>query len=222
MLSTLDIKLLGGFCLSCADKPVVGVTTERPQSLLAYLVLPRDIPQTLQRLAFQFWADSTEAQASTNLRRELHHLRQGLPDNLSYLAMTELEAGGPAAALPYCQEMAIVAAKIKGEGSERAVANALLALAHYQLQQIGADAALERAIATLQQVDAKRMLSYVLIGAAQVDLECDQTSFGNSPRRSCFRSCSDGRSSQRDCSGLGNFDSGCFSFGRSRTGDCVV
>ena len=80
MLSTLDIKLLGGFCLSCADKPVVCVTTERPQALLAYLVLHRDIPQTRQRLAFQFWADSTEAQAGTNLRRELHHLRQGLPN----------------------------------------------------------------------------------------------------------------------------------------------
>ena len=70
--------------------------------------------------------------------------------------------------------MAIVAAKIKGEGSEGAVANALLALANYQLQQIGADAALEPAIATLQQVDAKRMLAYVLIGAAQVHLECDR------------------------------------------------
>jgi tetratricopeptide (TPR) repeat protein len=88
--------------------------------------------------------------------------------------MTELEAGDPAAALPYCHSMAIVAAKIKGEGSESAVANALLALANYQLQQIGADAALERAIATWQQVDAKRMLSYVLIGAAQVGLECDR------------------------------------------------
>lgn len=85
MLSTLDIKLLGGFCLSCADKPVVGVTAERPQALLAYLVLHRDIPQTRQRLAFQFWADSTEAQARTNLRRELHHLRQGLPDADRYL-----------------------------------------------------------------------------------------------------------------------------------------
>lgn len=79
MLFTLDIKLLGGFCLSCANKPVVGVTTQRPQALLAYLVLHRDIPQTLQQLAFQFWVDSTEAQARTNLRRELHHLRQGLP-----------------------------------------------------------------------------------------------------------------------------------------------
>ncbi|MEG5034616.1 hypothetical protein [Microcoleus sp. AT3-D2] len=93
--------------------------------------------------------------------------------NLSYLAMTELEAGDPAA-LPYCQEMAIVAAKIQGEGSESAIAQALLVLANYQLQQTGADAALDRAIATLQQVDAKRMLSYVLIGAAQVDLECDR------------------------------------------------
>ncbi|MEG4056904.1 MULTISPECIES: BTAD domain-containing putative transcriptional regulator [unclassified Microcoleus] len=85
MLSTLDIKLLGGFCLSCADKPIVGVTAERPQALLAYLVLHRDIPQTRQRLAFQFWADSTEAQARTNLRRELHHLRQGLPEADRYL-----------------------------------------------------------------------------------------------------------------------------------------
>ena len=53
--------------------------------MLAYLVLHRDIPQTPQRLAFQFWADSTEAQGRTNLRRELHHLRQGLPDADRYL-----------------------------------------------------------------------------------------------------------------------------------------
>lgn len=114
--------------------------------------------------------------------------------NLSYLAMTELEAGDPAAALFYCQEMAIVAAKIKGEGSKGAVGYALLALANYQLQQIGADAALERAIATLQQVDAKRMLSYVLIGGGSSGFRVRSTSFGNSPRRSCLTSCSDGRS----------------------------
>jgi DNA-binding SARP family transcriptional activator len=98
MLSTLDIKLLGGFCLSCADKPVVGVTTERPQALLAYLVLHRDIPQTRQRLAFQFCADSTEAQAGTNLRREWHHLRQGLPDADRYvLDVAEFERAFAAA-----------------------------------------------------------------------------------------------------------------------------
>lgn len=89
---------------------------------------------------------------------------------LSYLAMAELESGHPAAALPYCNEMAIVSTKIQEEGSERAIATALAALANYQLQQSEAEADLERAITLLYQVDAKRMLSYVLIGAAEVDL----------------------------------------------------
>ena len=35
-------------------------------------------PQTRQRIAGLFWPDSTDAQALTNLRRELHHLRQVL------------------------------------------------------------------------------------------------------------------------------------------------
>lgn len=90
---------------------------------------------------------------------------------LTSLAMVELEISDPAAALPYCSEMMIVAAKIQGEGSEGAVAAALAALAHYRLQQPGARDALEQAIATLTQVDAKRILSYVLIGVAETDLE---------------------------------------------------
>lgn len=93
---------------------------------------------------------------------------------LNYLAMLELEVGDPAAALPYCEEMATVAAKIQGEGSEGAVTAALTALTHYQLQQSEMNAELERAILSLHQVDAKRMLSYVLIGAAEIDLECDR------------------------------------------------
>ncbi len=93
---------------------------------------------------------------------------------LSYLAMIELEVNDPAAAVPYCHEMATVAAKIKGEGSEAKVAEALEALAHYTVQPTSPDADLERVIVTLQQVDAKRMLSYVLIGAAEVDLQREQ------------------------------------------------
>lgn len=89
---------------------------------------------------------------------------------LSYLAMIDIEAGDPMAALPYCDRMSAVAAKIKGEGSEGTVAMALAALAHYRLGQPNAETALTQAIATLQQVDAKRMLAYVLIGAAEVDL----------------------------------------------------
>lgn len=93
---------------------------------------------------------------------------------LSYLAMVELEVDDPMAALPYCEQMAIVAAKIQGEGSEGAMAAALTALANYQLQHPEADAGLEQAIMTLQYVDAKRMLSYVLIGAAKIDLDGDR------------------------------------------------
>jgi DNA-binding SARP family transcriptional activator/predicted ATPase len=89
---------------------------------------------------------------------------------LTYLAMAELEANDAIAALPYCREVATIAAKIQGEVSEGAVSAALAALAEYQLQQLGSEAALEEAIVKLNQVDAKRMLAYVLIGAAEVDL----------------------------------------------------
>lgn len=80
MLPTLHIQLLGDFCLTYGNEPVTRVNTERLQSLLAYLVLHRNVPQPRQRIAFCFWPDSAEAQARTNLRRELHHLRQALPD----------------------------------------------------------------------------------------------------------------------------------------------
>lgn len=57
----------------------------RVQSLLAYLLVHRDAPQPRQRLAFLLWPDSTEAQARTNLRQLLHHLRRGMPDADRYL-----------------------------------------------------------------------------------------------------------------------------------------
>lgn len=93
---------------------------------------------------------------------------------LSYLVMTELEANDLIATLSYCHEMAIIAAKIRGESSEGIVTTALTALANYRLQQPDAEIVLEQAITSLKQVDAKRMLAYVLIGAAEVDLECER------------------------------------------------
>ncbi len=76
---TLRIGLLGGFSLVSGDEPVTSVDKGRLQSLLAYLLLHRHAPQPRERLAFLLWPDTTEKQARTNLRRELHHLRRALP-----------------------------------------------------------------------------------------------------------------------------------------------
>lgn len=79
-MQPLQIKLLGGFDLSHGSKSLTSVTTERLQSLLTYLILNRHTPQLRQHLALLFWADSTDAQARTNLRRTIHDLRRILPD----------------------------------------------------------------------------------------------------------------------------------------------
>lgn len=107
-------------------------------------------------------------QAWKQSQAEQDHWRECL--GASYLAMLELEVGDPAAALPYCQAMAIVATRMQGEGSEGTIAAALEALANYKLQRAGAEVKLQQAIATLRQIDAKRMLSFVLNVAAGVDL----------------------------------------------------
>ena len=61
---------------------------ERSQSLLGYLILHRgqNIPRA--QLAFKLWPDSTDEQARTNLRRELHHLKQDLPEFGACLAVS--------------------------------------------------------------------------------------------------------------------------------------
>ncbi|WP_052050794.1 ATP-binding protein [Leptolyngbya sp. KIOST-1] len=93
---------------------------------------------------------------------------------LSYLAMTELEAGAPDAALPYCAEIVAVAAHMPEDSSAAAIAQALAAVAHYQLDTPAAAPELAQAIAALEEADAKRMLAYVLMQAAEMDLRCDR------------------------------------------------
>lgn len=110
-------------------------------------------------------------------RGQQNHWLEGL--YLSYLAMLEIETGNPDAALPYCHELSAVAAKIQGDGSEGAVAAALEALVNYHLQPSPpglsqAEPVLLEAIALLQQVDAKRVLAYLLSSAAGVDLANDR------------------------------------------------
>src|ERR1700694_2386989 len=78
-MPTLHLRLLGDFSLIYADRQVTSLNTLRLQSLLAYLVLHRDVPQQRQHLAFLFWPDTIEAQARNNLRQLLHQLRQAFP-----------------------------------------------------------------------------------------------------------------------------------------------
>ena len=85
MVPTLHIRLLGDFSLFYGDQQVTSLNSARLQSLLAYLVLHRDVPQHRQHLALLFWPDATEAQARNNLRQLLHQLRQALPDVEQFL-----------------------------------------------------------------------------------------------------------------------------------------
>ncbi|MEZ4659648.1 MAG: BTAD domain-containing putative transcriptional regulator [Caldilineaceae bacterium] len=75
----LTIQLLGGFQLAIDGEVLPGLTKPRGQSLLAYLLLYSDTPQSRAHLAYTFWPDTSDSQARTNLRRELHQLRQAHP-----------------------------------------------------------------------------------------------------------------------------------------------
>lgn len=67
---------------------VDALTSGRVRTLIAYLVLHRDIPVPRQRLAFAFWPDSPEAQARANLRNVLHAARHAHPAVNSAIEVT--------------------------------------------------------------------------------------------------------------------------------------
>jgi DNA-binding SARP family transcriptional activator len=78
----LRVSLLG-------EQAITGVgggaraRSSRAIALVAFLAAHAGSPQPRQRIACLFWPDSTDAQALTNLRRELHQLRQLLDDEPS-------------------------------------------------------------------------------------------------------------------------------------------
>lgn len=71
----MRVSLLGEQVVGDASG-VVRTRSSRTLALLGYLVVHAPVPQARQRIAATFWPDSTDEQALTNLRRELHHLRQ--------------------------------------------------------------------------------------------------------------------------------------------------
>ena len=79
----LHVSLLGEQAITDDRAGSVQVRSSRAIALVAFLVVRAGSPQSRQRIAGLLWPDSTDAQALTNLRRELHHLRHVLGDEAS-------------------------------------------------------------------------------------------------------------------------------------------
>ncbi len=78
-MADLHLQLFGAFHLAAGDEPSRQPLQARAQSLLAYLILHRQAPQSRQHIAFLLWPDSNEEQAYNNLRKALFQLRSLLP-----------------------------------------------------------------------------------------------------------------------------------------------
>jgi DNA-binding SARP family transcriptional activator/tetratricopeptide (TPR) repeat protein len=76
----VNVSLLGGPSVTEAGTGVVTTRSSRTIALAAFLIVHAGRPQSRQRIAGLFWPDSTDNQALTNLRRELHLLRRALGD----------------------------------------------------------------------------------------------------------------------------------------------
>ena len=70
----LQVSVLGGQAIADDRAEGVRVRSSRALVLVAFLAVHAGSPQPRQRIAGLFWPDSSDAQALTNLRRELHHL----------------------------------------------------------------------------------------------------------------------------------------------------
>ena len=76
----LRVELLGGFRVFTHGAIAARPPSARQQQLIAFLVLhARSAPIQRQRIAGSLWPESTDTQALTNLRRELHHLQDARP-----------------------------------------------------------------------------------------------------------------------------------------------
>lgn len=76
----LYVTLLGEQAITDDVTGSVRMRSSRTVALVAFLAVHARSPQARQRIAGLFWPDSTDAQALTNLRRELHNLRHVLGD----------------------------------------------------------------------------------------------------------------------------------------------
>jgi DNA-binding SARP family transcriptional activator/tetratricopeptide (TPR) repeat protein len=79
----LRVSVLGGQQISSDRDGGAQVRSSRALALVAYLAAHAGVPHARQQIAGLLWPESGDAQALTNLRRELHHLRQVLGGDCS-------------------------------------------------------------------------------------------------------------------------------------------
>jgi len=89
MSGRLEVRLLGEQSILGGTSEVFGARSSRAVELLAYLIVHAGTPVARQHLAGVLWPDSTDAQSLTNLRRELHHLRQLVGDDPCLVVTTK-------------------------------------------------------------------------------------------------------------------------------------
>jgi len=94
----LRVSVLGGQQITDDRDGGVQVRSSRALALLAYLAVHPGVPHPRQQIAGLLWPESGDAQALTNLRRELHHLRQvlGVDGSLQVTARDLCWVDGPA------------------------------------------------------------------------------------------------------------------------------
>lgn len=85
----MHLRLLGDFALRIDGRERAAELPTRVRDLLAYLALDPDTAHSRQRVAFRLWPDTTEAQARTNLRNVLHHLRRADPEIEALVDITQ-------------------------------------------------------------------------------------------------------------------------------------
>jgi DNA-binding SARP family transcriptional activator len=88
----LRVSLLGEQAIVDDVSGQVRARSSRAVALVGYLAVHAAVPQPRQQVAAALWPDSVDRQALTNLRRELHHLRQALGDD-SALQVTPTHLG---------------------------------------------------------------------------------------------------------------------------------
>ncbi len=125
----LRVNLLGGFHVLADGRSPARPPSARQQELIAFLALRAcSGPIPRQRVGGSLWPESSDAQALTNLRRELHHLREGWPrlDALIEAGSRTLSWRGEPGAI--VDVMAFEAAAARGLEGDRAALQEAAAL----------------------------------------------------------------------------------------------